>query len=391
MALLTGGRKPQLDVIHRRRRGVVVLLMTADACRVCAGQVVVIVDVAHHTRDRGIGVIASQGEARLGMIKLRRLPGRGVMTHLASLREVVGDVIRIVRAVEILQMAVEARRVRRGQAVIVVHVALRALDAAQMESSQRPARRRVIELGVGPVRGVVALLAGCRKAELHVIHGRCRVVVVLLVTTDARCAAQRVVIVHVAHDAGHRRTRVGACQREAYGAVIERCRHPSAGRMALRAIGRESCSGVHRVVGLLKIGLMAADTSRVGGAQVVIVVGVTAGARRGRMQPGQGKSRSRVVEFSVQPVVKAVALRAIGRELAGRMVGIAGLIKVGCVAAVAIRRCRAEVAQRSVLMTGLALDRGMSAQKREAVLVILDRLYRNLPARHRVALFAARA
>jgi hypothetical protein len=58
-----------------------------------------------------------------------------------------------------------------------------------------------------------------------------------LVTTDARRAAQSVVIVDVAHHARHRRVRVEASQRESNRAVIKSCWRPSGSRMALLAAG----------------------------------------------------------------------------------------------------------------------------------------------------------
>lgn len=42
-------------------------------------------------------------------------------------------------------------------------------------------------------------------------------------------------------------------------------------------------------------------------------------------------------------------------------------------------------------MTGFALDRGMSADQWETILMTLNRLERHLPAQHRVALSAVRA
>lgn len=249
----------------------------------------------------------------------------------------------------------------------------------------------MVELGIGPVRRIVALLTRRREAQLNVVHRRGRVVIVLLVAADAGRAAQRVIVIDVAHHARNRGIRVEARQRETYRAVIESRRHPSIRRVALLAIRRESRPGVHRVVRLLEIRLVAVHTSCVGGAQVVVIVRVTACARRGRMHPGQGKSRGRVIEFRVQPVVETVALGAIGRELAGHVVRIAGFAEIGRVAAVAICRRRAEVAQRSILVTGVALNRSMSAQQRKPVLVILNCLHRNFPARDRVALLATRA
>jgi hypothetical protein len=57
------------------------------------------------------------------VIKLSRLPGRGVVADLASLGKALLRVIRIIRALKIFQVARDARGI--GQVVVVVDVALR--------------------------------------------------------------------------------------------------------------------------------------------------------------------------------------------------------------------------------------------------------------------------
>ena len=85
------------------------------------------------------------------------------MTLLARLWEVRLHVIRIRGAVEIRQVAADAGRVGAGQVVVVVHMALRALQGG-MRPSQREAGGRVIEGRVQPGRGGMALLAGLRES-----------------------------------------------------------------------------------------------------------------------------------------------------------------------------------------------------------------------------------
>jgi len=51
------------------------------------------------------------------------------VTLLARLREARGDVIRIRRALEVLQVTAHTSRIRAGQVVVIVHVALYALNA----------------------------------------------------------------------------------------------------------------------------------------------------------------------------------------------------------------------------------------------------------------------
>src|SRR5437588_12951537 len=107
------------------------------------------------------------------------------MARLASLREIRLHVIGIRRALEILQVATHASRVRAGQVVIAVHVALRALHAG-MEAGQREASSRVIEGRAGPVGGAVALLASMREAGSDVIRIRSSLEM-LQVATNAGC------------------------------------------------------------------------------------------------------------------------------------------------------------------------------------------------------------
>ncbi len=50
-----------------------------------------------------------------------------------------------------------------------------------------------------------------------------------------------------------------------------------------------------------------------------------------------------------------------------------------------------ELPHRGALVAGVAIERGMRAHQRKAVLVVLDLLHRNLPPFYRVALFAGGA
>ena len=362
MALLTRRREPELDMIHRTRRPVVIVLVAADTRSIRGSQVVIVVDVAHHASHRWVGVITSQGEAGFGVIKLGRLPGGRVVTHLAGLREVAGHVIRISSAVEVFQVAVGARRVRCGQAVVVVDVTLRALHAGCVEAGQWPTCRRVIKLGVSPVRRIVALLAGGRESKLDMVYRCGRAVVIVLVTADARGAAQRVVVVDVAHHACHRRVSVEASQRESNRAVIKSCWRPSGRRMALLAAGRESRSGMHRVISFLEVGLVTGNASGIRCTEIVIVVGMATGARNGGVHTGQRESGSRVIEFRIQPIIEAMALLAACRKLASHVIRVDRLIKVARVAAIAIGGHRAELAQRTIFMTSVAFNRSMSSK-----------------------------
>jgi len=106
-------------------RALEILQVAACASRVRAGQVVVVVDVALCTLDGRM--CAGQREAGSRVIEGRIQPAGCGVALLTGLRESRTDVVRIGRALEILQVAACASRVRAGQVVVVVDVALRAL------------------------------------------------------------------------------------------------------------------------------------------------------------------------------------------------------------------------------------------------------------------------
>ena len=158
VADLAGGRESGGNVVHRRGRVVVIGLMARYAGGV--GQLVIVVDVALRALRAG-QVEASQRPTRGRVIKLAIRPQNRVVTQFASCREAGRDVIhRRGGGVVVSLVATHANRVGAGQVVIVVDMALRALRAGQVESGQRPARGRVIELAVAPQNRVVTPLTG---------------------------------------------------------------------------------------------------------------------------------------------------------------------------------------------------------------------------------------
>jgi len=100
MAGLARRGEVRADVIDRSLGVVIVFLVTTDAGRV--RDVVVVVDVAIGTGPRRNRVLSSQRETRLVVVKIRRRPAAGRVADLASLREVLGHVIRILRALVVL-------------------------------------------------------------------------------------------------------------------------------------------------------------------------------------------------------------------------------------------------------------------------------------------------
>src|SRR5262249_31141560 len=151
--------------------------------------------------------------------KIRIRPADRVVALCAGLREPGLDVIRVGRALEIFQVAADAGRVRAGQIVVAIYVALPALRG-RVRTGQRKPGGRVIEGRVVPRSGVVALLAGLRECGLDVIRVG-RALEILQVTADASCvrAAQIVIAIYVALPA--LRGRVCTGQRKPGGRVIE--------------------------------------------------------------------------------------------------------------------------------------------------------------------------
>lgn len=81
------------------------------------------------------------------MVEGRVQPGTGVMALIATLREIRCNVIRVRRALVILEMTRDASGA--GQVVVVIDVAIGALPRwNSMHSCQRKSRRVVVERGV---------------------------------------------------------------------------------------------------------------------------------------------------------------------------------------------------------------------------------------------------
>ena len=159
-------------------------------------------------------------------------------------------------------------------------MALRALRAGQVESGQRPTRGGVVELAVSPEHRVMALLTGSRESKLDVVHRRGRIVVIGLMTADARCVRDVVIVVDVAHRARHCRVRVITGQRESRLRMVKLCRLPGCRVMAGLACGRETSRNVIRVIGVIEVCLVTPDAAGIGAGQIVIVVRMALAALR---------------------------------------------------------------------------------------------------------------
>ena len=140
--------------------------MAGDTGR--AVQVVVIVNVAVGAGARRDSVQAGKREPGGVMIKGGAKPCAGAMALVASLWEVRGDVIRIGRALIVLEMA--GHTLCTVQGVVIVNVAIGAGARRDcVQAGERESGAVVVERSVHPVRGVVTLVASLREVRSHVI------------------------------------------------------------------------------------------------------------------------------------------------------------------------------------------------------------------------------
>jgi len=196
----------------------------------------------------------------------------------------------------------------------------------------------------------VALLAGGREIRLYVI----RIGSALKVLQVAgRTIGGRAGEIPIRMTLAARHVDVRASEGELRELVmIERDTRPVDGRVADAAVLRESCLRVIRVLRVRKILQMTTDTAC--GSAFEIPVTVAGRAVERRVHPGQGVTREfGVIELGTEPMVKIVALLAIGWKLQGAMVGD-GLRKILSVAGDARRRHMGELTDRSTLVAFVA-------------------------------------
>ena len=205
--------------------------------------------------------------------------------------------VRIARALEIVEVARHASRAR--QVVVVVGVAVGALARRHgVRPGQRESRRRVIELAIRPRDHVMTLLAGCRETR---VRNRCsRGIEVVLVATDASRACEIEVVINVTVCALPRRHQVRAGKRKSGGRVIELAAGPRDHVMTLLASGRETrvrnrCSRGIEVV------LVATDARRTRDVVVVVDMAVRTLPRGHHVCTCQRESGLRMVKCRLLP------------------------------------------------------------------------------------------
>jgi len=235
-------------------------------------------------------------------------------------------VIGVGGALEILQVTAHARRIRAGEVVVVIDVALHALHRG-VRPRQREPGGGMIEDRARPGRGVMALGARLRESRSHVIGIRGALEILQVATHASRVSTcQTVIVVDVALYALH--GGMSPRQREARSRVIKRGPGPSRTVMALRAVLRESRTHVIGIRGALEVFQMAANASSVGAGQVVVAVHVALRALHGRVRSRQRKARGRVIESRTVPRSRGVALLASGRETGLHVIGIGGALEI---------------------------------------------------------------
>ena len=188
------GRQSGCLVGNRGIRVVVIGLVTRHAGRI--RDVVIIVHVTIGTLPRRRRVRSCQREPGIVVIEDRIVPRRCAVALITGLREIRRHVIRIIRALIVLQVTGDAGL--GADRVIVIGVAIRAgARRHRVQARQREPGRTVVEHAIGPLLRIVALLASGGERSRHVIDRRSCVVVIGLMTRDASRIRDVVIIVRV--------------------------------------------------------------------------------------------------------------------------------------------------------------------------------------------------
>lgn len=303
---------------------------------------------------------AGQSETRGSVIERRSGPVDGGVTLGAVLREPRRFMRRIVGAVPIVEVAIDAGRAR--QAVVVVDVAEIASQVG-MGARQREAGGRVIERCAGPIRGGVAQGAILRESYCDVTW-IVRALEVLQVAGNAGRGERCVLIVDVTRGTGHRGVLAG--QRKFSSVVVERGARPVGGAVTQGAILRERRRNVIRIGGALHVLQVAGNARRA--ERRVLIVHVAGQTGHGGVFAGQRKLGGVVVECRAGPIQGAMAERAVLRESRGGVVRICGRLKLF---GVAVKASRAERRVLIVDVASCAGHGGVLAGQRELSRVVV--------------------
>ena len=125
--------------------------------------------------------------------------------------------------------------------------------------------------------------------------------------------------------------------------------------------------------------------------KIVVIVDVALRAGQRRVRAIQNETGHAVIKGSAQPAVeRRVAILAIGGRKGRASAGVrrvVGLLPVGQMARLTVRRETVENSRRRLLVARFALHRRVRTEQREAIQVILNLLNSNVPSLNRMALF----
>lgn len=293
----------------------------------------------------------------LGVVVPVGVPAGRIMAKGAAGRKTVQQVVRVARAVVIVNMA---RVAIAGGIVVSASMAGQAIQQ-QVSTCQWKSRGVVIERDRVPAVRGMALRAIGAEIVGHVV-GVLDVVIVAFMTGETVC--RRIVItVGVAKYAIQ--TDVRACQRKLCLAMIERNRGPSGRRMALRAIRAEVVGHVIRIIDVVVIVLVAGEAI---GRDILVPPCVAGDAFQRKMRAGERELCLRMIETGWYPGGSRMAYSAVGAEIVGDMIRILDIIIVVLVAGEAVGR---DVLV-SACMAGDAVERDVCACQREMRLGVIE-------------------
>lgn len=206
-----------------------------------------------------------------------------------------------------------------------------------------------------------------------------------LVASEAVGGRRIVVVVGVALRAGHGCMLAGQRIVRIDG-MIEFCIRPIGCRVADSAVPRQAHLGVRRVVAVDEvIGVARIALRRCSLKDIIAVAG---GAFKRRVCARQGISRIfQVVKLGIEPTVHRVAALAGCRQAKSYVIENR-CQKILLMARIACRRQAHELSRSGILVAIFALYEYMCSNQWESILVILNRLQRNLPSLNRMAVGA---